>query len=193
MAGAGSWCGVIKVGVEEGVLSAVLFRAEMKSPTALARGPLLLEDCVDVIHFAQPLEERDEVQQLGVRHVVEPRGHGHLNEGIMSNAVILHKNDTPVKCKKKKRKKKCNSKDITAVPNTHCVVGMEDVGGGGVVHNNDFVKVATQATQVLDVIPSVKDARLPEEAAAESAPLVQEVGYRVCILTEKRTRFKANG
>ena len=46
--------------------------------TLLAR--LLLEDVVDVIHFAQLLEERDEVQQLGVGHVVEPRGHGHLEE-----------------------------------------------------------------------------------------------------------------
>lgn len=101
----------------------------------------MLEDCVDVIHFAQPLEERDEVQQLCVRHVIEPRGH------------------------------------------RHCVVGMEDVGGGGVVHNNHFVEVTTQATQILDIIPSVKDARLPEKAAAESTPLVQEIGDWVCILS----------
>lgn len=101
----------------------------------------MLEDCVDVIHFAQPLEERDEVEQLGVGHVVKPRGH------------------------------------------RHCVIRMEDVGGGGVVHYNDFVKVTTQATQVLDVIPSVKDARLPEKAAAESTPLVQEIGDWVCILS----------
>lgn len=38
----------------------------MKSRTLLACGPLLLEDCVDVVHFAQSLEEWDEVQQLGV-------------------------------------------------------------------------------------------------------------------------------
>lgn len=64
----------------------------MKIGTPLARSPLLLEDRVDTVHFAQPLEERDEVQQLRVGHVVEPGGHGHR------------------------------------------VVGMEDVGGGGVVH-----------------------------------------------------------
>lgn len=50
----------------------------MGSRALLAGGPLVLEDRVDVVHFAQPLEERDEVQQLGVGHVVEPRGHGHL-------------------------------------------------------------------------------------------------------------------
>lgn len=59
---------------------------------------------------------------------------------------------------------------------------MEDVGGRGVVHDDDLVQVATQATQVLDVVASVEDARLPEEAAAESAPLVQEVGDGICIL-----------
>lgn len=52
----------------------------MKSGAALARRRLLLQDCVDVVHFAQPLEERDQVQQLGVGHVVEPRGHRHLDE-----------------------------------------------------------------------------------------------------------------
>lgn len=68
------------------------------------------------------------------------------------------------------------------VPNTHRVVRVEDVGGGGVVHDDDLVEVPAQATQVLDVIPSVEDARLPEKAAAERAPLVQEVGDRVCVL-----------
>lgn len=67
-------------GVCISVLYAVLFGAEMTSRTPLACRPLVLEDCVDVIHFAQPLEEGDEVQQLGVGHVVEPRGHGHLDE-----------------------------------------------------------------------------------------------------------------
>lgn len=45
----------------------------------LAGGPLLLQDSVDVVHFAEPLEEGDEVQQLRVGHVIEPRGHGHLD------------------------------------------------------------------------------------------------------------------
>lgn len=62
------------------VVCRFLFRAaEMRSGTLLARGPLLLEDVVDIIHFAQLLEEGDEVQQLGVGHVVEPRGHRNLD------------------------------------------------------------------------------------------------------------------
>lgn len=69
---------------------------------------------------------------------------------------------------------------------THCVVGMEDVGGGGVVHNNDFVEITTQTTQVLHIITSVENARLPKEAAAERAPLVQEVRDGVCVLSERR-------
>lgn len=66
--------------------------------------------------------------------------------------------------------------------NTHCVVWMEDVGGRGVVHNDDLVKVTTQATKVLDVISSVEDAGFPEQATAESTPLVKEVRDGVCIL-----------
>lgn len=50
----------------------------MTSWAPLACGPLLLQDCVDVVHFAQPLEEGNEVQQLSVGHVIEPRGHRHL-------------------------------------------------------------------------------------------------------------------
>lgn len=96
-AGAGTGASLVCVCVYFSVLYAVLFRSEMKSRTLLACGPLVLEDCVDVIHFAQPLEEWDEVQQLGVGHVVEPRGY------------------------------------------RHCVVRMEDVGGWGVVHDDDLV------------------------------------------------------
>lgn len=39
-----------------------LFGAEARGQALLARGPLVLEDRVDVVDFAQPLEERDEVQ-----------------------------------------------------------------------------------------------------------------------------------
>ena len=72
---------------------------------------------------------------------------------------------------------------------THCVVRVEDVGRGGVVHDDDLVEVATQATQVLDVIPSVEDAGLPEQAAAESAPFVQEVGDGVCVLQRQEEDY----
>lgn len=112
----------------------------MKSGAALARRRLLLQDRVDVVHFAQPLEERDQVQQLGVGHVVEPRGHRHR------------------------------------------VVGVEDVGGGRVVHDDHLAQVPTQAAQVLDVVPSVEDAGLSEKAAAKSSPLIQQIRDRVCIL-----------
>lgn len=71
-----------------------------------------------------------------------------------------------------------------ASTSTHCVVGVEDVGGGGVVHDDDLVQVAAKATQVLDVISPVEDAGLPEEAAAESPPLIEEIGHRVCVLKQ---------
>lgn len=75
---------------------------------------------------------------------------------------------------------------------THRVVGVEHVGGGGVVHDDDLGEVATQAAQVLDVITPVEDAGLAEEAAAEGAPLVQEVGDGVGVL-RPRTRSLAGG
>lgn len=72
---------------------------------------------------------------------------------------------------------------INSTPSrTYCIVGVKNVGGGGVVHDDDLGEVATQAAQVFDVIPPVKDAGLAEEAATESAPLIQEVRNRVCVL-----------
>lgn len=65
---------------------------------------------------------------------------------------------------------------------TYCIVGVKNVGGGGVVYDDDLREVAAQAAQVLDVITPVKDAGLAEEAATESPPLIQEVGDRVCVL-----------
>ena len=37
-----------------------------------------LEQGVDVVGLGEPLEEGDEVEELAVVHVVEPRGHGYL-------------------------------------------------------------------------------------------------------------------
>lgn len=65
---------------------------------------------------------------------------------------------------------------------TYCIVGVKNVGGGGVVQDDDLGEVATQAAQVLDVITPVEDAGLAEQAATESPPLVQEVGDRVGVL-----------
>lgn len=66
---------------------------------------------------------------------------------------------------------------------------MEDVGSRGVVHDDDLVQVATQAAQVLHVVTPVEDAGLPEQTAAESAPLVQEVRDWICILKQTYTLF----
>lgn len=63
---------------------------------------------------------------------------------------------------------------------------MEDVGGRGVVHDDDLVQVPAQATQVLHVVAAVEDAGLTEKAAAEGAPLVQEVRDRICILPPQK-------
>lgn len=64
------------------VLVFILFRidSDYDKVALLARGPLLLEDGVDIIHFAQLLKERDKVQQLRVGHVIKPRGHRHLSD-----------------------------------------------------------------------------------------------------------------
>lgn len=45
----------------------------------LTSSPLLLEHSVDIIHFTQSLEKRDEIQQLCIRHVVKPGGYRYLN------------------------------------------------------------------------------------------------------------------
>lgn len=51
---------------------------EVRRQELLAGCPLVLEDCVDVVHLAQLLKEWDEVQQFRVGHVVEPRCHRNL-------------------------------------------------------------------------------------------------------------------
>lgn len=63
---------------------------------------------------------------------------------------------------------------------------MEDVGGRRVVDDDDLVEVATQPAQVLDVVPLVKDARLPEEAAPEGPLLVQQVRHRISVLQRQQ-------
>lgn len=60
---------------------------------------------------------------------------------------------------------------------------MENVGGRRIVHNDDVVELSSQPAEVFDVVPSVKDAGLPEEPRSENPPLVQEVCYGVCILS----------
>lgn len=66
---------------------------------------------------------------------------------------------------------------------------MKNVGGGGVVQDDDLGEVATQAAQVLDVITPVEDAGLAEQAATESPPLVQEVRDGVGVLRSQTGRL----
>ena len=40
----------------------------------------------------------------------------------------------------------------------HSVLWVEDVGGGGVVHDNDFAELPAQSAEVFDVVPSMEHA-----------------------------------
>lgn len=71
---------------------------------------------------------------------------------------------------------------------TYRVVGVKNVGGGGVVHDDDLGEVAAQAAQVLHVVAPVEDAGLAEQTAAERPPLVQEVGDGVGVLRQQTRR-----
>lgn len=66
---------------------------------------------------------------------------------------------------------------------------MKNVGGGGVVQDDDLGEVPTQAAQVLDVITPVEDAGLAEQATTESPPLVQEVRDGVGVLQPQTGRL----
>lgn len=57
-----------------------LAKAPPSSPrdVTLTCSPLLLQNCVHILHLTQSLEKWDEIQKLRVGHVVEPRGHGNL-------------------------------------------------------------------------------------------------------------------
>lgn len=58
---------------------------------------------------------------------------------------------------------------------SYSVVWVEDVGGWGVVYDDDLVQVPAQTTQVLYVVPPVEHTRLTEQTAAERTPLIQQV------------------
>ena len=59
---------------------------------------------------------------------------------------------------------------------------MKDVGCGRVVDDDDFVELPAEATEVLDVVAAVEDARLAEEARVEHVPLVQQIRHGVGVL-----------
>lgn len=48
------------------------------SVVTLACSPVLFQDSVHIIYFTQSLEERDEIEQLCVGHVIEPGCYRHL-------------------------------------------------------------------------------------------------------------------
>merc|ERR1719209_2120150 len=64
----------------------------------------------------------------------------------------------------------------------HSILGMEDVGGGGVVQDDNLVEVTSKSAQVLHVVATVEDAGLSEQPGSEHVPLVQQVRHRVGVL-----------
>lgn len=48
------------------------------SVVELACSPVLFQDSIHVVHFTQSLEEREEIEQLCVGHVIEPGRYRHL-------------------------------------------------------------------------------------------------------------------
>lgn len=69
---------------------------------------------------------------------------------------------------------------------THCILGVEDVRGGGVVHDDHLAQLPSKATQVFHVVPTMEDTRLSEEPSPEHTPAVQQVSHRVCVLQGRR-------
>lgn len=76
---------------------------------------------------------------------------------------------------------------------THGVVRVEDVRGGGVVQDEGFVEVSPQAAQIFHVASLVEDAGLPEEPSPEHAELIQQVCDGVCVLMAERGGGKQGG
>lgn len=98
---------------------------------------------------------------------------------------------------------------------THGVVWMENIRRWRVVHDDNRVQVPAESSEVLrketrtlavdgdlrsrgagthlDVVAPVEDARLPEQPAAEDAPLVQQIGHRICVLATKIESMNIGG
>lgn len=53
---------------------------------------------------------------------------------------------------------------------THSIIGMEYVGGGRVVDDDDTPEVATEAVEVLHVVAAVEHAAVAEQPRAEHTP-----------------------
>lgn len=67
----------------------------------------------------------------------------------------------------------------------YSIIRVEDVGGWGVVYNDDFVEVPAQPTQVFNIVSLVEHAGLPEKTVSEGTPFIQQVGDGIGILAQK--------
>ena len=45
---------------------------------------------------------------------------------------------------------------------THSIIRVEDVGGGGVIQDEGFVEISAQAAQIFDIAALVEYTRFPE-------------------------------
>lgn len=68
---------------------------------------------------------------------------------------------------------------------TYCILGMEDVRGRRIVHNDHFAQLPAQATQVFHIVPTMEDTGFSEEPGPEHAPAVQQVSHGVCVLKSR--------
>ena len=69
------------------------------------------------------------------------------------------------------------------------IVGLEDVGVGGIVHDDHLGQVTPQAQQVLHIIALVWAAGLPKEPPSDHASHVQQIQQRVCAPSNHSLRF----
>lgn len=72
----------------------------------------------------------------------------------------------------------------------HSVLGVEDVGGGRVVHYDDVTQLSAEATQVFDIVSSVEHTGFTKKSHPKYTPLVQQVSHRVSVLQNRRERSK---
>ena len=101
----------------------LLFFLEHRPPTLH-----IFQSRDDVIDGRQPFKDRDEWKELRIMHIVEPTGHGNLDNkerDLMSNADS----------------------------NTYGIILMEYVGDWRIVDDNHFANITTQPTEIFDVIP----------------------------------------
>lgn len=67
---------------------------------------------------------------------------------------------------------------------THSIIRVEDVRCRWVVNDACFPQVPSQTAEVLDVVPSVKHTRFPEEPHSECPVLVQQISDWVSVLEQ---------